>query len=65
MRWAEPRPPRGRDAVAGLMPGYDKESERTYDDRSATFMAILGAVLIDAAIIGLFVFITWLAQATS
>lgn len=51
--------------MAGLMPGYDKESERTYDDRSATFMAILGAVLIDAAIIGLFVFITWLAQATS
>jgi hypothetical protein len=50
--------------VAGLMPEYDREPERTYDDRSATFTAILGAVLIDAGIIGLFMFITWLAYAT-
>jgi len=61
---AEPCPPRRRDAVAGQMPEYDREPERTYDDRSATFMAILGAVLINAAIIGLFMFITWLAHAT-
>ncbi len=50
--------------MARLMPEYDKESERSYDDRSAVFTAFLGAVLIDAAIIGLFMFITWLAYAT-
>jgi hypothetical protein len=46
------------------MPRYDQEPEQTYDDRGAMFVAILGAVLIDVAIIGLFMLITWVAYAT-
>ncbi|HEX5088599.1 MAG TPA: hypothetical protein VFV89_12385 [Nocardioides sp.] len=46
------------------MPEYDKEPEPSYDDRGAVFTALLGAIVADAAIIGLFMFITWLAYAT-
>lgn len=33
---------------------------RAYDDRSSTIQAILAVVLLNATIIGVFMFITWL-----
>ena len=51
--------------MAGQRPEHGKEPPWTYDDRSASIIAFLVAVLLDAAIIGLFMFITWVAYATS
>jgi len=51
------------DEMASQTPEYRHESARTYDDRRDTMIALLGAVLLGAAIIGLFMFITWFAYA--
>jgi hypothetical protein len=49
--------------MAGQMPEHGNELLWTYDDRGSAIMAFLAALLIDAAIVGLFLFITWLAYA--
>jgi hypothetical protein len=46
------------------VPEHGNEFLWTYDDRGSAVMAFLVALLMDAAIIGLFLFITWLAYAT-
>ncbi|GAA4738060.1 hypothetical protein GCM10023350_22690 [Nocardioides endophyticus] len=47
------------------VPEQGRESARTYDEeRWASAIALLGAVLVGAGIIGLFMFITWLTYAT-
>lgn len=50
--------------MAGRLPEHGNESSWTYEDRGASIVAFLVAVLMDAAIIGLFMFITWLTYAT-
>ncbi|MEP9365661.1 hypothetical protein ABLE68_22020 [Nocardioides sp. CN2-186] len=50
--------------MASQHPAYDTET-RTYNDRLDSFIAVLGAVLGVAAIIGLFMFITWFTYATN
>jgi hypothetical protein len=50
--------------MAGQASEHGDEFPWTYDDGGSSSMAFLGALLIDAAIIGLFMFITWLAYAT-
>ena len=50
--------------MSGRMPEHGNESAWTPDDRRASITAFLFAVLLDAAIIGLFMFITWVAYAT-
>lgn len=42
----------------------DDEFERTYDDEREMAVAFIGAVLLGAVIISLFMFITWLAYNT-
>jgi hypothetical protein len=57
--------PAGRRAeMAGRMPEHGNEILWTYDDQGSAVMAFLLALLIDAGIIGLFLFITWLTYAT-
>lgn len=46
--------------MAGERRAHVDESARTYEDHSE-LIALLGAVLLAAAIIGLFMFITWVA----
>jgi hypothetical protein len=47
------------------VPEHGSEPARTYDEeRWASAIALLGAVLGGAGIIGLFMFITWLTYAT-
>lgn len=58
-----PRPPDEGREMASQTPEYDREPARTYDDRRDTFIALLGAALLGAGIIGLFMFITWFAYA--
>ena len=50
--------------MASQVPERDNYPARTYDDRRDTMVALLGAVLLNAGIIGLFMFITWLTYAT-
>jgi hypothetical protein len=50
--------------MAGHVSERGDELLWAYEDRGSAIMALLGALLIDAAIIGLFMFITWLAYAT-
>ena len=45
-------------------PEHGNEYPWIYEDRGASITAFLFAVLLDAAIIGLFLFITWLTYAT-
>jgi hypothetical protein len=48
------------------MPEHGSESARTYDEeRWASAIALLGAVLAGAGILGLFMFITWFTYATN
>ena len=49
--------------MASQTPEYRHEPTRTYDDRWDSTIALVGAVLLGAAIIGLFMFITWFAYA--
>ncbi len=50
--------------MASQMP-HGSEPARTYDEeRWASAIALLGAVLIGAGILGLFMFITWFTYAT-
>jgi hypothetical protein len=49
--------------MAGHVSEHGDEFLWTYDDRGSAVMAFLGALLIDAGIIGLFLFITWLTYA--
>ncbi len=52
--------------MTGHMSQHGDEYVWTYDDdRGSAVMAFLAALLIDAAIIGLFMFITWLTYATN
>jgi len=51
--------------MADQMPEHGNESAWIYNDRNSSIIAFLCAVLLDAAIIGLFMFITWLAYATN
>jgi hypothetical protein len=39
-------------------------ASQTYNNRRDTVIALLGALLLNALIIGVFMFITWLAYAT-
>ena len=50
--------------MASQVPEWDREPPRTYGDRGAVVVAIVGALLINAGIIGLFMLITWAAYAT-
>lgn len=51
--------------MANQMPEHGSEPARTYyDERMATLIALLGALLGCAAIVGLFMFITWFTYAT-
>jgi hypothetical protein len=50
--------------MAHQMPEHGNESAWMYDDRNNSIIAFLCAVLLGPAIIGLFMFITWLAYAT-
>jgi len=50
--------------MADQMREYGNESAGIYNDRNSALIAFLFVVLLDAAIIGLFMFITWLAYAT-
>ena len=50
--------------MASQTPAYGSEPARTYDDRKDSFIAVLGAILLVAGIIGLFMFITWFTYAT-
>ena len=43
---------------------HGSESAQPFDERRAVINAFLFAVAMDAAIVGLFLFITWLAYAT-
>lgn len=46
--------------------GPEHRSEPAYDDDPGSALtAFLGALLMDAAIIGLFIFITWVMYATN
>jgi len=49
--------------MATHMPEHRWETVPDYDDRRATITALLCVVLIDAGIIGLFMFITWAVYA--
>lgn len=52
--------------MASPMPEHGSESARSYDEeRWASAIALLGAVLAGAAILGLFMFITWFTYATN
>ncbi|WP_243057240.1 hypothetical protein [Nocardioides sp. SR21] len=42
----------------------DAEHPHAYDDRRSTITAILAVVLLNATIIGVFMFITWLTYNT-
>jgi hypothetical protein len=50
--------------MASQTPEHGSERHRTYDDSRDTMIALLGALLLNAGIIGLFMFITWLTYAT-
>jgi hypothetical protein len=50
--------------MASQIPEDGREHARPYDERRATITAAVGAVLMCAGIIGLFMFITWLTYAT-
>ncbi|WP_156391262.1 MULTISPECIES: hypothetical protein [unclassified Nocardioides] len=50
--------------MASQMPDHRSEPTRAYDERWASTIAFLGAVLLGAGIIGLFMFITWFTYAT-
>ena len=45
-------------------PEHGHERGRTYNDSRDTMVALLFAILMNAGIIGLFMFITWLTYAT-
>jgi hypothetical protein len=51
--------------MASQVPDHDSYPARTYDDRRDTMVALLGALLLNVGIIGLFMFITWLTYATA
>ena len=63
MRQRVASPAGRRDEMAGQPEHRDERA--TYDDRGAMITALLGALLMGAAIIGLFMFITWAAWASS
>jgi hypothetical protein len=50
--------------MASQTPEHGSEPARTYDDRWDSMVALLGAVLVGAGVIGLFMFITWFTYAT-
>ena len=47
--------------MASQLPEHGHEHASTYDQGNSAVVALLGAVLINAGIIGLFMFITWFA----
>jgi hypothetical protein len=51
--------------MASQIPDQGSEPSWAYDERWASAIAFLGAVLGGAAIVGLFMFITWFTYATS
>jgi len=50
--------------MASQMPEHDSEPAWAYDERRATIIALLGAALMCAGIVALFMFITWFTYAT-
>lgn len=57
-------PADGGNEMAVHEPRHPDEYPRAYDDRRTTLEAIAGVVLLNATIIGVFMFITWLAYNT-
>jgi hypothetical protein len=50
--------------MASQTPERGSEHDWAYDDRWASAIALLGAVLVGVGVIGLFMFITWFTYAT-
>ena len=47
------------------MPGHGREHSTAYDPRWGPIIGLLGATLMCAVIVGLFMFITWFTYATN
>ena len=50
--------------MSSQMPEHGNERGATYNDSRDTMIALLFAILLNAGIIGLFMFITWFTYAT-